>query len=82
MLENRGHTFAENAMILKFAKMQRKTLMFVEVELLKFLFGIENCMSIRFAYFVSISVILDYARFNKRFKGQRDRRLSNFYQIN
>ena len=65
MLENRGHNFVENAMILTCAKIQRKILMFGEVGARKVLSGTENYMNIRPAHFVTIRFILENPRFNK-----------------
>ena len=47
-------------------------------KLLKVLSGIENYINIRPANFVNIRFKLNKPRFNEWFKGQIDRRISNF----
>ena len=71
--ENHGHTFVKNAMFLTSAKIQRKILMFGETGAPESLCGDWklNYMIIRPAHFMNIRFILNNARFNNWFKGQR-----------
>ena len=62
-------------------KFREKYQCLVKLRLLNVLLGIEHYMNIRPAHFVNIWFTLNNPRFNKWFKGRRDRRVSNVCQI-
>ena len=75
--ENRGHAFVENAIILTCAKIQRNVNVWWSWSSWKLFLRLKTTCLLG----THILWIVNNPRFNNWFKGQRDRKISNFFQV-